>query len=332
MKINLTSILLFLFIVQLSGQDYHVKNPKTDYLFDIEEWRYDDLQDIEGKFNLARSHENLETNSNLPNFSFPNNWEKYSVVKKIKWLVDKERKDRHQIALDNINTKLNKLSKQSSKHLVDGLGSDITSLNEGASVLLLNNDFYIEDIEQADLKNNKENLEVNQLITLIKDVKNIPVVEMLFFNWIYADSDNDWINREFVLSTKFNENGGDPYKEGFIGASLMNFSLLGQKDNLYALSVQFYDPDINWNYGIRTNTFESLDFKVITSEGMMMLNIDEVSDSLSVEVYNLLGQQVLEQKLDYGVNNSFPIDGPKGYYLVKVTANTKSKAVKVYVP
>ncbi|NOR70150.1 MAG: T9SS type A sorting domain-containing protein, partial [Methylomarinum sp.] len=95
---------------------------------------------------------------------------------------------------------------------------------------------------------------------------------------------------------------------------------------------QFYDPGKNWNYGIKTNTFESLEFKVHASSGILTLNTEEVSDSLKVEVYNLLGQQVLQGNVDYRVSNIFNIEGPKGYYLVKLSSNTKSKAVKVYIP
>ncbi|MEN8136999.1 MAG: T9SS type A sorting domain-containing protein [Bacteroidota bacterium] len=316
---------------QLYGQEFSVENPKSDFLFDIEEWRYDNLSDIEAKFNLARDHEHIETNIDLPTFKFPGDWEKYSVVKKVKWLADKERKDRNQKGLEEINKNLSKIAEQASKDQIKNY-HQISGSGKGVSVILKNDSFIDKDAEYTELLRNNEELVNNQIFTFINDVKDIPVLEMIFFNWIYADSDNEWKYRNFILNTKFKENGGDSYSEGFIGASLLDIPVIGEKDTHYILAVQFYDPGNNWNYGVKSPINESLEFSVYTTEGILNLTINEASDSLKVEVYNLLGQQVIDKKVDRGVNNAFTIDGPKGYYLVKVSANRKSKTVKVLIP
>lgn len=309
-----------------------MKNPKTDFLYEVNEWRFDDISDIESKYNLARDHEHIETSIRLPEFKFPNNWFEYTPENKIKWLVDKERKDRGQYGLECVNNDISRLSKESSREFFDSLLKSNLGLESRSNLLLRSETFVIKGKLHDNLSRNSEILDNNQLMAIVKDAEDVHVLEMLFFNWIYADSKSDWNNRDFILNTRFNENGGNPYAEGFIGASLLKFPVIGAEKQIKVLTIQFYDPGENWNYGIKEINKDFIDFNLYASEGVLNLKVSEVSDSLKVKIYNLLGQQILSEEIESGVNNSYLVDGTTGYYLVKIIAHRKSKTVKVYMP
>ena len=85
-------ILVFLLsFAVVDGQNRYAKYPKSNFVYDAQDWKSNTIEEIEEKFNEARYHEELDLGVDLPEFRFPSAWISLTDADKVLWLINKER-------------------------------------------------------------------------------------------------------------------------------------------------------------------------------------------------------------------------------------------------
>lgn len=93
--------------------------------------------------------------------------------------------------------------------------------------------------------------------------------------------------------------------------------------------VAFDDFTLELSTGLGTPGFETAALKAYPNPVKDILNISSAQNISNVEVFNLLGQQLIAKSINASDSSIDMTSLPSGSYLVKITADNQSKTIKV---
>ena len=209
---------------------------------------YSGVVDIQNAFNNARNVENIQLGTNVPSLTLPSQseWNTFSDTEKALWLINRDRIDRGVMPLHGVET-------------------NVTGVAQYYADYLLDNDAWG---HQEDGNDPWERLNTNSAINNCHDflnvAENIAVfvtsgssialpVERSVYNWMYDDAGSGWGHRHAMLWYPYNDNSGEPGKEGFIGIGRANGGpYQGPFDNPWNFAemvvMNVFDPCPSWEY------------------------------------------------------------------------------------
>jgi uncharacterized protein YkwD len=204
-------------------------------------WGYtaeNSVADIQNRFNAARVNENAQLGTSIPMMSLPSQsvWNNKSDGEKALWLINRERVDRGVAPLH-------------------GIEANVTSVAQTYAQYLMDHDVFSHD---ADGRTPFQRLLANPAINACRDsfmAENLAgfwgnwtlPVERAVYLWMYADSGSSWGHRHILLWYPFNDNGGPPGKEGFIGIGRAT-GTFGTYQNSNVIVMDAFDPCSAWDY------------------------------------------------------------------------------------
>ena len=197
------------------------------------------VADVQTRFNTARTNENIQLGISIPMMTLPSQevWDSMGNGAKALWLINCEREDRGVAPLDGLEANAAGVAQYYAQYLMD------------------NNAFS----HNADGKTPWERLNSNPAIGACHDslvyAENISVLwggwtlplERSVYMWTYDDSGSTWNHRRAILYYPYNENGGSPDSEGFLGIGHANGTLSGWSDSdIFVMNI--FDPCSVWDY------------------------------------------------------------------------------------
>jgi len=216
------------------------------------------VADIQNAFNHARTVENSQLGTSIPMMTLPaqSEWNGKSDTEKALWLINRDRIDRGVEPLHGVET-------------------NVTGVAQYYADYLLDNDAWG---HQEDGNDPWERLNTNSAINNCHDflnvAENIAVfvtsgssialpVERSVYNWMYDDAGSGWGHRHAMLWYPYNDNSGEPGKEGFIGIGRANggpyqgpFSQPWNFAEMIVMNV--FDPCASWEYPPETPFITSI--------------------------------------------------------------------------
>ena len=124
------------------------------------------------------------------------------------------------------------------------------------------------------------------------------------------------------------------------GAGNFNFSKLSLSartpgETIYIRVWEYSGDEIEafsisaWNANLSAQSFDSSSFKAYPNPVKDILNLSYTENMSQVSIFNLLGQQVVDKKLNASETQLDMSNLPQGTYLVKVTVDNQVKTLKV---
>lgn len=292
------------------------------------------VSSIQSAFNNARTKENQQLSTSLPQLTFPGNWASMNVQQRATWIINKERVDRGLKAFTGTDTNVVSIAQYYADYLLkndkfghneDGL-TPSTRLNKNSTVAACHEFTY-----------SIENLSV----AVSSSTADIPYeMESAVYNWLYADASSAWGHRRCLLQTSFNDNSGKPGEEGLFGIGVASggpykgpFSQSWNHAELVVFEV--IDPCASWKYDNPTaiaGLNKENTYHVYHDGNNIHVTLPSPADEIKVGVYNMLGAKVHEQRCGSG-QSTIKLPGPltPGIYIVTVTGETYSGSRRIMV-
>lgn len=172
------------------------------------------VAELEAAFNNARTQENSQLNTSLPDITLPSQveWDAISPEERALWLYNIERKDRGIPELEGLDSRVSTVAENfaqycadndTSGHWADGIGPDSR----------LNSD---PDIQSCSSYWN-ENM---GYVWSTSQILNSVAANIYYF--MYTDASSNWGHRQNILYDSFNDNSGEQGKEGLLGVGHVN--------------------------------------------------------------------------------------------------------------
>lgn len=123
--------------------------------------------------------------------------------------------------------------------------------------------------------------------------------------------------------------------EGEDAFSVLNLTGLTPGETIYARVWEYANDTFGtfqvsaWNPALKNTSFDTNGFQLYPNPVKDILNISYIHNITDVEIYNLLGQQVLVKRINANQSKVDMASLPKGTYMVKVKADEKVKTIKV---
>ncbi len=266
------------------------------------------VSDIQTAFNTARKEENIQLGTDIPMMTLPSQsqWDALTDGEKMLWLINRERIDR---GVDPLH----------------GLEINVASVAQYYADYLLDNDKWG---HYEDGRDPWERLDGNPKIGACRDFlsvaenlavfmttgSSIPLpIERSVYLWMYDDGTCcAWGHRHAILWYPYNDNGGTPDMEGFLGVGRASgaYTDWDLKDWNYAemIVMNVFDPCSAWDYSAETlagdiNGIAGLDL----GDAILVLQI-------------LAGMTGFTVNLDGEISGDFRIGLEEALYVLRVLA------------
>lgn len=333
-------IILYLFCNVLFAQEkYYTETPQIqtnkshpqDPTSNIE-WSAgtSDVSDIQDAFNNARLQENTMLDINIPLIQLPtqDEWSNKTPQERAFWLINKERIDREVMSLDNIEVNITDVAQYYSDYLANNNTWGHNTNGQTPWERIASN---------PTIGNCQDNLAVSENIAVFVSSSNsIPMsIERAVYNWLYDDAGSQWGHRHAILYYSYNDNSGENGKEGFLGIGVSGannyqgpFSQVWNYAELIVMNV--FDPCEDWQYsnaGIKQQKKDNFNIKI--NEDNIEINILDKNKNMFVEIFNIQGKKIKNQKL----RNSNRIEKPRkqGVYFIRVRLDNSLFSQKIFI-
>ncbi len=203
--------------------------------------------DIQSAFNNARTKENQQLGTSLPQLTFPANWSSLALQERASWILKKERVDRGLTPFTGYDPNVISVAQAYADYLLknnkfghsaDGLTPQ-ARLNKNAVIGQCNESIYAYE---------------NLYVTVSSSTSDIPYeLESSIYSWLYNDAGSAWGHRRCILQTNFMDNSGTPGEEGLFGIGVSSGGPykgdLSQSWNHAEIVVfNIIDPCASWVY------------------------------------------------------------------------------------
>lgn len=280
------------------------------------------VSDIQSAFNNARTKENQQLGTSLPQLTFPANWSSLALGERAAWILKKERVDRGLVSFTGNDPNVVSVAKSYADYLLknnkfghtaDG-SSPQARLNQNAVIGKCNDPIYA-----------YENLFV-KVSSVTADI--LYEMEYGIYTWLYNDAGSAWGHRRCLLQTNFTDNSGATGEEGLFGIGVAtggpykgDFSQSWTYAEIVVFNV--IDPCASWVYTTAINEAAKSDNYNLYYDGTkIQLDISLSVNKMNVEVFNMLGESTYTNRYD-NVQGRIEIDNAfkPGIYIVRIIAD-----------
>lgn len=119
------------------------------------------------------------------------------------------------------------------------------------------------------------------------------------------------------------------YLEDILTGSIINLNTALEYQFNYDFNQDVHRFNLHFEFPNNINNFEQSNFTIYSSGDYINVNLLE-SGSAEIQIYNILGQNVLYQKINDQKEHKFYIN-QSGYYIVNIISNSYNETVKVFV-
>lgn len=283
------------------------------------------VSDIQSAFNNARTKENQQLGTSLPQLTFPANWGSLALGERAAWILKKERADRGLLSFTGTDPNVVSVAQSYADYLLKnnkfGHNADGSTpqarLNQNAVIGKCNDPVYA-----------YENLFV-KVSSATADI--LYELEYGIYTWLYNDAGSAWGHRRCLLQTNFTDNSGATGEEGLFGIGVASggpykgdFSQSWNYAEIVVFNV--IDPCASWVYTTDIEVASKSDnYNLYYDGSKIQLDIALLANTMDVEVFNMLGENVYINRYDH-VQGRIAIDDAfkPGIYIVRVSANNQS--------
>lgn len=266
------------------------------------------VDEIETAYNYARTQENTDLSTNLPQIDFPEAsvWQTMNTNARALWIINKERIDRGIQPLEGTAPEVIDVAQQYCQFLID---NDTTGhYADGHNPLYrLQQNATIQSCMQA----------YNENIGYSYSNNSVPptfVLERLLYWLIYEDASANWGHRQNFFKSNFTDNSGEIGKEGLLGVGYVVGTSYKTYNYAAFIVCNIIDPCDTWNFPtISIETVFPSEYIAVKNSQIILSHIPRYS---TIELCTL-DAKVLERVVCSSESYTSSIVA-KGTYIIRV--------------